>query len=461
MKKLPILKILTLIAALSISAIGANAFALDETWGPQDRPTYTWDVPADKPTFNSIIDNPYLGEEMNFVRVREATSTEPYEDYVDIEVGKEYEVYVYYHNNASPSLNASGVGLAQNVRLKTELPSELHDGDTAVIKGTIEWGTDEKSEVWDTAFLRAHDTVYLRYVENSATIHNDGNANGTILDANALFGNGALLAYNTAAWGVIPGCDVFAGYVTYRIKVDQPKFYMEKEVTKSGEDNWNDTITVKPGDKLDFRITYTNYGTTEQTSVKVRDILPEGLTYVEDSTIAVTPAVPDGVKVADKIFNEGLVIGNYQPGEKATITYSVIVGEESEFIECTTIIYNDAHAATANGTQYDKVKITVEKDCEEPPAPTPSELPNTGPVEIAMAIIIVIGIGIGGFYLFRTKRTLSRVKKDVSGKKHNTDDTELKTPNNGEEENHNHESEKLNEKPDDDKSVDKSDKTDK
>lgn len=412
MSKWAKLKILTLIGALLVPIFGINAFALDETWGPQDRPTYLWDEPASEPTFNSITNNPEIGKEMNFVRVREAGSTEPYEDYVDIEVGKEYEVYIYYHNNASESLNASGKGLAQNVRLKTELPSELHNGDTAVIKGTIEWGRpNDKKSVWDTAFLTAKDTVYLRYVENSAVLHNQGNANGSILDANALFGDGALLAYDTInlGWGIIPGCNEYAGYVTYRVKADQPKFYIEKEVSKSGEDNWSDTISVKPGDKLDFKISYKNHGTTEQTAVKVVDKLPQGLTYVEGSTFAVTPAAPDGVAVADKIFNEGLVIGNFQPGETATITYSVIVGAESEFVDCVTVIYNDAHVATANGTQYDKVKITVEKDC------IPEKLPDTGPLEIIMATVVIIGIGGGGYYLYRTRKTLNKVESVAKG----------------------------------------------
>ena len=411
MSKWAKLKILTLIGVLSVPVIGANVSALDETWGPQDRPTYTWDQPASKPTFNSITNNPEIGKEMNFVRVREATSTEPYEDYVDIEIGKEYEVYVYYHNNASASLNESGAGLAQNVRLKTELPTKLHNGDTAVIKGTISWGTSgNMQEVWDTAFLTARDTVYLRYVEDSAVIHNQGNANGSVLDANALFGDGALLAHDTNYWGVIPGCNEYAGYITYRVKADQPKFYIEKEVSQHGENTWADTINVKPGDKLDFKITYTNHGTTEQTSVKVVDKLPTGLTYVEGSTIAVTPAAPDGVTVADKIFGDGLVIGDFQPGETATITYSVIVGSEADFADCTTLIYNDAHVATANGTEYDKVKIVVNKDCAEP---TPSELPSTGPVEIILAAVIVIGIAGGGYYLYRTNKTLKKVNSDI------------------------------------------------
>jgi hypothetical protein len=200
----------------------ANTMEPKTDWGPQDRETFTWDRPAAGPCFNSIINNPKLGKEMDFVRVREADSAEPYRDYADIEAGKEYEVYIYYHNNASASLNRIGSGIAQNVRLSTSFPPKICSGQTAVIKGTIRWGRPgSKKEVWDTALLIAHDTVYLRYVENSAAIHNEGSANGVILDANALFGSGALLAHDTRAWGIIPGGDEFAGYITFRIMVDK------------------------------------------------------------------------------------------------------------------------------------------------------------------------------------------------------------------------------------------------
>ena len=50
------------------------------------------------------------------------------------------------------------------------------------------------------------------------------------------------------------------------------------------------------------------------------------------------------------------------------------------------------------------------------PEPTPDRIVNTGPVEIVMAVIVVLGIAGGGFYLYRTRKTLKTVEKGVSGK---------------------------------------------
>ena len=44
------------------------------------------------------------------------------------------------------------------------------------------------------------------------------------------------------------------------------------------------------------------------------------------------------------------------------------------------------------------------------------ELPNTGPLEIVLAIVIITGIGGGGYYLYRTQKTLNAVEDSVSGK---------------------------------------------
>lgn len=231
------LKATAALGLATVATFGAsvNTYALDESWGPQDRPTYTWESPATKPVFNSMTNNPSLGDERNFVRVREYGTDNKYEDYVDITPGKEYEVYVYYHNNASATFNSDGSGIAQNVRLTTESPAHLDAGKTAVIKGTITWGTEGNMQnVWDTAFLTAKEQVTLSYVANSATIHNGGDADGQILDADAMFDYGVLLAYTTKHWGIIPGCNEYAGYVTFRLKAEGVETPVPDELPHTG-----------------------------------------------------------------------------------------------------------------------------------------------------------------------------------------------------------------------------------
>lgn len=85
-------------------------------WGPE-RDVVHWDTPADYRTINSIVDNPSFGDERNFVRIRKVGEAK-FLDSVKLVAGEKYEVEIYFHNNASLSLNKSGKGIANNVRVK-------------------------------------------------------------------------------------------------------------------------------------------------------------------------------------------------------------------------------------------------------------------------------------------------------------------------------------------------------
>lgn len=381
--------------------------AATETWGPQDRPTYSWSKPSDKgPVFNSITDNPGIKDERNFVRVRKADTKDNYVDNLNVEVGAEYEVYVYYHNNASASLNDSGKGIANNVRLKMEFPEVITNGQAAKVKGTISATYAEPESVWDTAYLHAKEIVYLRYVHDSAVIHNAGTANGSILDKGALFGKeGAKLAHFANSWGMIPGCNEYAGYVTFRIKVDKPGFYMEKTVSKQGENKYGEYITAKPGEVLDFKIRYKNTGTTDQMGVVAYDQMGKGLTAVKDTTYLKNPT--KGGKEKESLFTGGLKIGDYRPDQEAVLTYKMKLSEDEKVFGCgDTVTYNNASVATANGTIHDKVKITVHRDCANTSQTT---IPKTGPAEVALAIVIAIGVAGGGAYYLKTRKDLKKI----------------------------------------------------
>ena len=418
-------KMLVTAAVMFVASLApiTQVMAEEVTWGPQDRPSFKWNEPASYVTFNSIVDNPTLGKEQNFVRVKEAGTDGPHLDNVTVEAGKEYEVYVYYHNNASASLNESGAGLAQNVTLSTNFPTKLKAGDAGVVKGTISSSNASPTSVWDTAYLNADSSVYLNYVQNSAVIHNDGTANGSVLDEKSLFGDGAYLAYSNDYWGVVPGCNEFAGYVTYRIKADAPAFWVEKTVSADNSENYSDTIAANVGDVIYFKVTYENTGTTAQNFVTVYDTLPEGLEYVSGTMRAVTPDAPNGANIDDTKYtlDKGFVIGNFEPGQKATLTYKARVVNNDNKFTCgeNDPIYNEARVVTSNGTITDRTRITVNRICDNPNGNTdnngssPTSLPNTGPGEIAMAIAIVVVIGGGGFYLYRSQKMLRKVSAGV------------------------------------------------
>ena len=397
------------VAVLSLGAtfglMSNNVSAASEAWGPQDRKTYTWEAPADHVTFNSITNNPSIGDERNFVRLKKVGTDDKYRDSVDLEVGAEYEVAIWFHNDASASLNESGKGLATNVRLFMDQPNVVKKGQAGEIKGTIHSAEGDPKDVWDTAYVHTNSTVLLRYVANSAKIHNNGSANGSVLNSDALFGeDGAYLAYSTNHWGVVPGCNEYAGYVTYRFVVDQAGFKISKTVSEENQNDYKEELTVKPGDTLDFKIEYQNTGTINQLSIIGYDHMPKGLTYVSGTSFFKANFNTEGNFVSDKLFDGGINLGDFKPGDSMSLTYKVEVADDKDIFPCgDTKVYNNASIATENGTGYDKVEITVHRDCE------PEELPKTGATEIVLATVVVASLGTGTAYYVASRKQLKQL----------------------------------------------------
>jgi len=223
--------IVAMIAAAII--VPATLFA----WGP-DRPTYTYESPADHVTFNSITNNPNVGDERNFIRIKEAGNT-TYGDNVTLEAGKTYQVMAYFHNNAASNLNASGVGVAKDVTLRMQLPSTVNPGEKATVSGFINSSNASPTSVWDSAYATngSAGTVALRYVAGSAKITSNGAVNGQTMP-DSLFTTGANLGYDSLN-GTLYGCNQYAGYVVFEITVDQPNFTVQKQVSVDGGKTWS------------------------------------------------------------------------------------------------------------------------------------------------------------------------------------------------------------------------------
>jgi uncharacterized repeat protein (TIGR01451 family) len=405
MKKFDIRRVvLPVIAVLSVGIFVPVYSAL--AWGPE-RPNYYWDKPAAERTFNSMVDNPTLGDERYFVRIREANVGTYVADSINLEVGKEYEVYIYFHNNAAANLNESGKGIANNVRMSTSMPASLEKGETGTISATISAANANPEAVWDEVDVVAPGKVYLRYVPDTAIIHSKGSIDGKNVGPDYLFSDeGALIGYDDKYWGIVPGCNDYAGYVTYRFRVDQPRFEISKQVSRDGKNEWVERITAVPNEVLDFRILYKNTGTTEQKDVAVYDALDYRLVYLGGTTSLIVNGASQGT-VADDLFGVGLNIGKYQPGSQAELQYKVRVAGEDELDCGDNVLTNAASVSTANGTMEDHVEVTVKKDC------TPGELPVTGPGEIVLAVVAVGAMRVGGTYWWRSRRALKKVSDSI------------------------------------------------
>ena len=416
---LPVIGFLSLGAAAILPVSETHAY---DTWGPE-RPTYTWQKPADHATMNSMTNNPAIGDERNFVRIRKVGGNDKYTDNVVAEPGAEYEVEVFFHNNAAANLNdKTGRSYAQNLRLRMQqIPENIHKGENVMIKGTISATNTDPKEVWDTAYIKAEQAVSLRYVPGSARIHTQGALNNKLIDDEALFGKnrGTRLGYDR--WGLLPGCNEYSGNVTFRIKVDKTGLDMHKTVSKELANNYQNSIEAEPGETLDFKVHFKNTGTTLLKNVIAYDLLGQGMTFVPGTTRIFNDTFPNGTFEKDNLFKNGFNIGDYKSGMEATITYKVKIIDDEKLFPCgkAVTIENNSAVGINGATIHDKVQVKVTRKCTlTPKTPdTPKELPHTGTSEVVLAMVIVTAIGIGGAYYFASMKQLSKLEAAAKGKK--------------------------------------------
>jgi len=352
----------------SVIALGAVATS---AWGPT-RTTYTVENPADHVTFNSITNNPNIGDEREFVSIKDAANTNDsgWRDSVTVQEGKEYLVRVYAHNNAAPSLNLTAV----NTRVKANVPTTT--GKSAMISGFVSADNAKPTEVWDDIKLSSDKNFNLTYVAGSARVYNNGYAaggNGQPLPDSIVTSAGAKIGYNGAD-GKVPGCFQYANYVYFKVKPQfaAPNTYkVEKSVRKSGTTEWKQSVAAKAGDNVDYLVKYQNTGATTQDKVVVVDKLPTGMSLVANSTYLKNSNHPtNDFKPANQtgIVSGGLSIGNHGAGGASYVKFSAKVPESAKLKCGPNVLKNWAYGAPA-GSQpsEDDADVTVDRECKEKP----------------------------------------------------------------------------------------------
>ena len=186
---------------------------------------YTDENPAVYPIFNSITNNPTVGNERDFVRIEEKNSGRLYSSEIVVEAGRQYEVYIYYRNDASERYNQKEqgyFGVARDVRLACKFPDKLEANERAAVTGRITASNTFPKAVWDQAYITAKQSMTLHYVTGSAKIYNKWNEAGTVLSTNLFSSTGTFIGLSELN-GVILGGSQYAGYIVYTIQTQAVK----------------------------------------------------------------------------------------------------------------------------------------------------------------------------------------------------------------------------------------------
>lgn len=414
-------------AVIAMVAAAIIVPAVVFAWGPS-RPTFTVANPADYITFNSITDNPVVGDERNFVVVKDAANTNDggWQDNITVQPGKEYLVRVYVHNNAAPNLNL----VAHNTRVMASVPNTT--GKSVSISGFVTADNANPNKIWDDIHFNSTQNFNLTYVAGSAEIYNNGYAaggSGKSLSDSIVTSNGALIGYNGPD-GNVPGCFQYDNFVYFKVKPQFPNenFTVSKDVRKSGDASFVESVNANPGDTLNYRITYKNTGNTQENNVILKDTLPAGVTFVPGSVKIMNANNLSGayVKDGDNLFSTGINIGSYTAGSNALVIFNATVNRNDSLPKCgTNTLVNVASAqpegqtpksddatVIANRTcnpgeitvcelatkqivtikedQFNPLKYSKNlDDCKVTPV-TPPELPQTGAGD---GIVAIVGLG--------------------------------------------------------------------
>lgn len=361
-KKLAVLSVVT-VAALSAGAV--------LSWGPE-RPTFTIANPANYITFNSIVDNPHIGDEREFVSIKDAANTNDggWKDEVTVEPGKEYLVRIYVHNNAADNLNL----VAENTTVSAGIPTTT--GKNIPISGLVSASNAQPNQVWDDIRLNSTQDFNLAYVAGSARIYNNGYAaggNGQPLPDSIVTSAGAKIGYNGPD-GKVPGCFQYANYVYFKVKPQfaaQPDYSIEKEVRAKGTKDWSKSIKANPGDEVEWRMQFKNTGQTQLNDVAIVDETPKNTTTVANSVEIFDANKPSGFKfgpeaIQGKLIN--LMIGNYGANSNAWIYYNSKIDSKDK-LECgVNKLINTVYTTPKDmPTIKDDSSVEVTKECEEMP----------------------------------------------------------------------------------------------
>lgn len=336
----------------------------------------------DAPRFNSYINTNVYGDERAFLDTKACVVNGPdcykqgtaggYQDKSTAEIGKEYIVRAYVHNDAHPSINGAnndGIGVAKDTTIRFEIPKGIGNGIT--MQARISASNSIPTMVYDTADLNNGNQAFsLQYVPGSAYISNAAHPDGKLLGDDIVGANGVKIGYDQMN-GVFPGCFPFSAFVTIRVKIVPPSIDVQKTVSTLEAPtpaDVHESVNVKRGDAVTWRIDYKNTGVETETNLTIRDTIPAGLTLVPGSIKWFDSKHPNGFTLKDTdLGSGGANVGSYIANGNGMIRFRTTVNKDFKDCEIVNVAYGRADQVPERS---DGAKIVI-TDCQ-PPKPVAS-----------------------------------------------------------------------------------------
>lgn len=186
-------------------------------WGP-DRAVFKLDSGGSSyPTFNSISDNPNIGDERNFVGLKRADPGSPDRWQNDVwgKPGDTYWMRVYVNNSGKDSFGTVMAGWIQGAKLQVGISK--NENSTAVYAKLT---ANNAATVWDGATIHVDPGVDVRIDTADIRLNNNAHpGDGLRLDATSVLGSGIPLGYDQMDGNIQPGYK-YDSYVVVKLVVE-------------------------------------------------------------------------------------------------------------------------------------------------------------------------------------------------------------------------------------------------
>ncbi len=158
-----------------------------------------------------------------------------------------------------------------------------------------------------------------------------------------------------------------------------PNYTIQKDVRVKGTNTWHQSVSVKAGAKVEYRVTVKSTGAVTVNNVSVSDTLPANVEYVANSLQR------NGVSISSTgFFGSGNSVSRIAPGNSVTYTFDAVVAPNETVYECQEATYNNVAKMTSPGLPNKQDDADVSKTCAPKPALSCVDLvatPTTTPRE--------------------------------------------------------------------------------
>lgn len=300
---------------------------------------------------NSLKDGDEFGEEQYFVGIR-ADANAPYQRTMQIEPGCDYEIRIFYHNDADgKAVNEEGT--AKETRLKVFFTQVVRPGENGVVSASITSSGSSIPIIWDGITIQSSEELNVNYKIASAKLYNSWQREGRVLPQTLFTKEGVYLGTDELNGILPPGS---SGYITFVAhtsgkKGEKSMSFVPKAASvanshvqeQSADEIWNRTglkeskkkrrhsrisigitastgnsefeklVSADIGEEINVKIFFTNNACDRDITISVS--LPSVVELVNGSSVL---KLSDGssCKQSDNWINDGLMLSNfYAEGE--------------------------------------------------------------------------------------------------------------------------------------------------